>query len=49
MDCTVKAFGSKPPPPPPPPQWAARVHRAPLLDSAPISLFAVRTSLLKGE
>lgn len=44
MDCTVKAFGSKTPPPPPP-QWAVRVHRAPFLDSAPISLFAVRTSL----
>lgn len=42
MDYTVKAFGSKPPPPP---QWALRVHRAPLLDSAPISLSAVRTSL----
>lgn len=46
MGCTVKAFGSKPPPPPPPPpQWAVRVHRAPLLNSAPISLSAVRTSL----
>ena len=42
MGCTVKAFGSKPPPPP---QWAVRVHRARLLNSAPISLSAVRTSL----
>lgn len=41
MGCTVKASGSKPLPP----QWAVRVHRALLLNSAPISLSAMRTSL----